>query len=216
MKNWREKKTSEKLIESLVQLKENDVLRIAKEKIKSGEEPVKVLEAMRRGMEKIGSKYEKGEYFIAELIMSAEIFKEVMEIVKPKLSKDDLKPLGKLVIGTVQGDVHDIGKNIIATLLEANGFEVYDLGVDVAPESFVKKIKETNSKIVCMSGLLTASFEGMKKTVDAITETGLRNKVKIVVGGNPVGERIAKYVGADAWANNATEGVRIIKGWVSK
>jgi len=167
-------------------------------------------------MEKIGQRYESGEYFIAELIMSAEIFKEVMDIVKPKLSKGDLKPLGKLVIGTVQGDVHDIGKNIIATLLEANGFEVYDLGVDVAPESFVEKIKETNSEIICMSGLLTASFEGMKKTVDAIKEAGLRNKVKIVVGGNPVGERIAKYVGADAWANDATEGVRIIKGWVGK
>ncbi len=192
------------------------MLKITEEKMKSGENPVKVLEAMRKGMERIGQRYEKGEYFIAELIMSAEIFKEVMELLKPKLSKGELKILGKVVIGTVQGDVHDIGKNIIATLLEANGFEVINLGVDVSPEKFIETIEEVGSQVVCMSGLLTASFEGMKKTVDAIKEAGLRNKVKIIVGGNPVGEKTAKYVGADAWANDATEGVRIIKGWVSK
>jgi len=167
-------------------------------------------------MEMIGSKYENGEYFIAELIMSAEIFKEALELVKPRLLKTELKPLGRVVIGTVQGDVHDIGKNIVATLLEAAGFEVYDLGVDVAPERFVEMIKEVNSHVVCMSGLLTSSFEGMKKTVDAIKRAGLRGKVKIIVGGNPVGERIGKYVGADAWVNDATEGVRIVKRWVGR
>jgi methylmalonyl-CoA mutase cobalamin-binding domain/chain len=199
------------LTDLLADLKE-EVLKVVKEKVEAGEDPIEVLECCRRGIAIVGERFEKGEYFLSELIYASEIFKRIMEIVGPKLKKGaQLKSLGRIIIGTVEGDIHDIGKNIIAALLEAEGFEVVDLGVDVPPEKFIEAIKKYKVKLVGMSALITPAIESMKKTVEAINAAGLRDEVKIIIGGGRVNEYVKEYVGADAWANNASVGVRLCK-----
>jgi 5-methyltetrahydrofolate--homocysteine methyltransferase len=141
--------------------------------------------------------------------------RSITEKIKPKLvTTKEIKKLGKVVIGSVAGDIHDIGKNIVVFMLEANGFEVYDLGVDIPPEKFVEKIKETGASIVGLSGFLTLAFESMKKTVEAIEKAGLRGKVKIMIGGGQITEEIRKYTGADAYGKDAIEAVALAKKWV--
>jgi methanogenic corrinoid protein MtbC1 len=152
--------------------------------------------------------------FLTDLIMAGEIFNESMEILMPKLSKTTSEKLGKVVIGTVQGDIHNIGKDIAINFLKAEGFDVIDLGVDVPPEKFVDAINEHNPAVVGMSGLLTLSIEPMKKSVDAIASANLRDKVKIILGGERTDDEVCKFAGADAWVNDAIEGVKIIKNWV--
>lgn len=201
----------EKLAEAIVNLDEKAALEISKKMIESGADPIEVLETCRKGMTKVGEKFEAGEYFLSDLVMAAEIFKEITEIIKPQLKRIVTKPLGKIVIGTVQGDIHDIGKNIVKALLEAEGFDVVDLGVDVPPEKFVEAIKEYKPDIVGMSGLLTLAIESMKKTADAIKNAGLRDKVKIIIGGGRADEEAKNYVGADAWSDEAAKGVKLCK-----
>jgi methylmalonyl-CoA mutase cobalamin-binding domain/chain len=209
LRRLREKYMS--LVDAVVNLDEKTALQIAEEMLKAGVDPVKVLENCRRGMSMVGERFERGEMFLSEMIMAAEVFKEVMEIVEPKLKKEATKSLGRFLIGTVQEDIHDMGKNIVIALLEAEGFEVIDLGVDVPPEKFVEAIRQHKPSIVGMSGLLTIAIESMKKTVDAIKERGLRDKVKIVIGGGIIDENVQGYAGADAYANNAAKGVGICK-----
>jgi len=200
------------LADLLADLKEDEVLRVVKERVEAGDDPLEVLEACRKGMSIVGERFEKGEYFLSEMVYASEIFKRVMEIVRPRLKKKaQLRSLGRVVIGTVEGDIHDIGKNIVAALLEAEGFEVVDLGVDVPAEKFIDAIKKQVVEVVGMSGLLTPAIESMKKTVDVIKDAGLRSKVKIIIGGGRVNESVKEYVGADAWANNASVGVRLCK-----
>lgn len=166
-------------------------------------------------MELVGKRFSDGEYFLPELIFSAEIFKEITEIVKPKLKKDvQAERLGKCIIGTVAGAIHDIGKDIVVFMLDVSGFEVYDLGVDVPPQKFVEKIKETNTSIMGLSGFLTLAFDSMKETVDAIKAAGLRDKVKIMIGGGQIDEEIRKYAGADAYGQDAMAGVLLAKQWL--
>ncbi len=208
--------SSEEFVNAILELEEEKALKIAREKLEAGEDPLKILDDLKVAAEKVGEKYEKGEFFVADLVMAGEIMKEVSELVRPKLKElgKAREPVGKLVIGTVEGDIHDIGKNIAVTMAEASGFEVIDLGVDVPPQKFVEAIKQHNPEVVGMSGLLTLAIESMKKTVDAIKEAGLRDKVKIIIGGGRVDEYAKEYSGADAWTNDAAKGIRIMLGWV--
>jgi len=208
--------SSEEFVNAILELEEEKALKIARERLEAGEDPLKILDDLKVAAEKVGEKYEKGEFFVADLVMAGEIMKEVSELVRPKLKElgKAREPIGKLVIGTVEGDIHDIGKNIAVTMAEASGFEVIDLGVDVPPQKFVEAIKQHNPEVVGMSGLLTLAIESMKKTVDAIKEAGLRDKVKIIIGGGRVDEYAKEYLGADAWTNDAAKGIRIMLGWV--
>jgi methylmalonyl-CoA mutase cobalamin-binding domain/chain len=200
------------LANAIADLKEDEVKKLVQNKIESGVNPMSIVDECRQGMEIVGERYKNKEYFLGELIMSGEIFKEAMAAVEPKLKAGQLdKPIAKMVLGTAKGDIHNIGKDIVATLLKAAGFEVYDVGIDAAPEVFVNKLKETGSSILGISGLLTPSFESMKQTVKAIEAAGLRDKVKIIIGGGIVTEVVRKYVGADAFTDDAPEGVEICK-----
>ena len=206
---------SDDLTKAIADLEENEALKVTKEKLERGEDPNAILEEGKKGMEIIGKGFSDGTYFLPELIYSGEIFKEITEIVKPKL-KETFKSerLGKVIIGTVAGDIHDIGKDIVVFMLDVNGFEVYDLGVDVPPQKFVDKIKETNAPIVGLSGFLTLAFNAMKETVDAIKEAGLRDKVKVMIGGGQIDEEIRKYANADAYGRDAMTGVTLAKAWL--
>jgi methylmalonyl-CoA mutase cobalamin-binding domain/chain len=203
--------SKEKIVDAIVELDESTALELADELIKNGADPVQILEMCRSGMSTVGMKFEKGEFFLSEMIMAAEIFNQVMELIRPQLMKTVTDKRGKIVIGTVEGDVHDIGKNIVIALLEAEGFEVIDLGVDVAPDRFVSAIKEHEPDIVGMSSLLTVALEATKTTIDAIEAAGLRDKVKIIVGGGRIDTHAADYIKPDAHTDNAAYGVRLCK-----
>jgi methanogenic corrinoid protein MtbC1 len=166
-------------------------------------------------MEIVGKRFADGEYFIPDLIYSGEILKQITDMVKPKLEeKSEVKRLGKLVLGTVAGDIHDIGLNIVDFMLDVNGFEVHNLGVDAPAQKFIDKIKETEAGIVGLSGFLTLAFDSMKETVDAIKAAGLRDKVKIMIGGGQINETIRKYTGADGYGKDAMETVSLAKQWI--
>jgi 5-methyltetrahydrofolate--homocysteine methyltransferase len=206
---------SNELTNAVANLEEADALRITREKLDQGQNPLSVLEESRRGMEIVGEGFSSGKYFLPELVYSGEILNEIAKLVKPMIKQDiQAKHIGKIVIGTVAGDIHDIGKNIVIFMLDVSGFEVYDLGVDVPPWKFVDKIKETGASIVGLGGLLTLAFDAMKQTVDAIAEAGLRDKVKIVIGGCQVDEQVRKFTGADAFGRDAMTGVTIAKAWL--
>jgi methanogenic corrinoid protein MtbC1 len=165
-------------------------------------------------MEIVGKRFASGEYFIPDLVYSGEILKSVTELVKPRLSKGaESKRLGKVVFGTVAGDIHDIGKDIVVFMLDVNGFEVYDLGVDVPAQKFVEKTRETGAPIVGLSGFLTLAFDSMKHTIDAIKAAGLREEVKVMIGGGQITEEVKKYTGADAYGKDAMAGVTLARKW---
>ena len=203
------------LADALADLKEEEALQITEERLGAGEDPLKILDDARRGMEIVGKRFETREYFIPDLVYSGEILKEITNMVKPRLTREgEVKRLGKVVIGTVAGDIHDIGKDIVTFMLEINGFEVYDLGVDIQAQRFVEKIKETDAHIVGLSGFLTLAFDSMKETIEAIKTAGLRDKVKIMVGGGLIDEEIRKYTGADAYGRDAVAAVKLARKWV--
>ena len=205
---------SEDLISALADLQEEEALRITTKRLDAGDDPLKLLEDSRNAMEIVGKRFADGEYFIPELVYSGEILKEISEMVKPKLTQTaELKRLGKIVFGTVAGDIHDIGKNIVTFMLDVSGFEVYDLGIDVPVQKFVEKIEETKAEIVGLSGFLTLAFDSMKQTVEAIKAAGLRDRVKIMIGGGQIDEQIKKYTGADACGTDAMAAVSLAKEW---
>jgi methanogenic corrinoid protein MtbC1 len=207
---------AEDLVNALADLKEQEVIKIVKDRLSASEDPLKILGDARKGMEIVGNRFASSEYFIPDLVYSGEILKSVTELVKPKLTRAaESKKLGKIVFGTVAGDIHDIGKDIVVFMLEVNGFEVYDLGVDVPVQKFVDKINETGTPIVGLSGFLALAFDSMKETVDAIKKAGLRDKVKIMIGGGQITDEIKKYTGADAYGKDAMTGVALAKKWVS-
>jgi methanogenic corrinoid protein MtbC1 len=202
------------LVNALADLKEEEALKIVKDRLNTSEEPLKILEDARKGMEIVGKRFADSEYFIPDLVYSGEILKAVTELVKPKLTKAaESKKLGKIVFGTVAGDIHDIGKDIVVFMLDVNGFEVIDLGVDVPVQKFVDKIKETNAPIVGLSGFLALAFDSMKETIEAMQKAGLRDKVKIMIGGGQMSDEIKKYTGADAYGKDAMAGVALAKKW---
>jgi len=200
----------------LADLKEDEVLKLTKERIESKEDPMKILEDSRKGMEIVGKRFADGEYFLPELVFSGELLKQVTEMVKPHLtgSATQTKRLGKVVIGTVAGDIHDIGLNIVDFMLDVNGFEVYNLGVDVPKEKFVDKVKETKAPVVGLSGFLTPAFDAMKETVEALDKAGLRKDIKIMIGGGQMDEEVRKYAKADAFGKDAMAAVSLAKQWI--
>jgi len=203
------------LVKTLADLKEQDVMEIVKSRLSASEDPLKILEDARKGMEIVGQRFASSEYFIPDLVYSGEILKAVTELVKPKLTKTaESKKLGKIVFGTVAGDIHDIGKDIVVFMLDVNGFEVHDLGVDVPVQKFVEKIKETGAPIVGLSGFLTLAFDSMKETVEAIKAAGLRDKVKVMIGGGQMSDEVKNYTGADAYGKDAMAGVSLAKKWI--
>jgi methanogenic corrinoid protein MtbC1 len=203
------------LVNTLADLKEKEALKIVEDRLNAKEDPLKILEDARHAMEIVGKRFADSEYFIPDLVYSGEILKAITEMVKPKLTKTaETKKLGKVVFGTVAGDIHDIGKNIAVFMLDVNGFEVHDLGVDVPAQKFIDKIKESGAPIVGLSGFLTLSYDSMKKTVDAMKAAGLRDKVKVMIGGGQITEEVRKYTGADAYGKNAMAGVSLAKKWI--
>ena len=204
------------LVNTLADLKEQEAIKIVKDRLSAGEDPLKILEDARKGMEIVGKRFASSEYFIPDLVYSGEILKAVTELVKPKLTKAaESKKLGKVVFGTVAGDIHDIGKDIVVFMLDVNGFEVHDLGVDVPVQKFVDKIKETGAPIVGLSGFLALAFDSMKETVEAIEAAGLRDKIKVMIGGGQMSDEIKKYTGADAYGKDAMAGVTLAKKWIA-
>ena len=204
------------LVNLLADLKEQEALKVVKDRLAKGEDAFKILEDARKGMEVVGKRFAESRYFIPDLVYSGEILKAVSELVKPKLTKEaGTKKLGKVVFGTVAGDIHDIGKDIVVFMLDVNGFEVYDLGVDVPVQKFVDKIKETGAPVVGLSGFLTLAFDSMKQTIEAIKGAGLRDKVKVMIGGGQITEEVRKYTGADAYGKDAMAGVSLAQKWIA-
>jgi methanogenic corrinoid protein MtbC1 len=203
---------ADKIAPLLIELEEDKTLTAVKTALAEGVEPLVLVEELRGGMSEIGRRFEENEYYLSELIMSAEIFKEAIELIEPHMGREAEAGKGTVVIGTVKGDIHDIGKNIVASLLRCEGFNVHDLGVDVAPEAFVSKLKETGAPVLALSGLLTLAFDAMKDTVAAVDGAGLRDKVRIIIGGGPVNEAVVEFTGADAFGKDATEAVRLAAG----
>jgi 5-methyltetrahydrofolate--homocysteine methyltransferase len=207
---------SQKLIDAIIEMREEDALKITHELLDAGVAPMDILDACREATNIIGKRFETGESFIPELIMAGEMMSAITAILKPQMAAEtEEAKLGKIVIGTVQGDIHDIGKDIVAFMLDLNGFEVTDLGVNVSPANFVNAVKESGAKIVGLSGFLTLAFNPMKDTVAAFKAAGL-DDVKIMIGGGQVDEQIREYTGADAYGDDAMDAVAIAQKWAKE
>lgn len=203
---------SQELINAITEMREDDVLKITNELLDGGTSPLDVLNACKEAMDIIGKRFEEGDAFIPELILAGEMMTAVSDIIKPRLAEGAAsEKLGKIVIGTVEGDIHDIAKDIVAFMLDLNGFEVTDLGVDVPPTKFVEAVQETGATIVGLSGFLTLAYDPMKATVAALRDTGLG--VKIMIGGGQIDEQIREYTQADAYGRDAMAAVALAKAW---
>jgi len=206
---------SEQFHTALSEGKVDEVKQLTQGALNSGESAERVLkEGLIQGMERIGARFKNGEIYIPEVLIAARAMHAGLAVLKPILSKSSTAMTGKVVIGTVKGDLHDIGKNLVAMMLEGGGFEVTDLGTDVSPEKFVESLKQSQAQIVGMSALLTTTMGQMKATIQALETAGLRNKVKVLVGGAPVTERFAREVGADGYAPDAASAVDLAKSFV--
>ncbi|MBN2324966.1 MAG: cobalamin-dependent protein [Spirochaetes bacterium] len=204
-----------KLVKLLSELREQEAVEFVQKAIEKGIDPVELLGDAKEGMNIVGTKFAREEYFIPDLIFSGEILKGVIRVLEPHLSsREDEKRLGRVVIGTVAGDIHDIGKDLVVFMLDVNGFEVVDLGVDVAAQQFVKTASDKGSTVIGLSGFLTLAFDSMKKTVEAFKEAGIRDSVKIMIGGGQIDDYIKNYTGADAYGKDAMEAVALAKRWI--
>ena len=205
----------DKLINLIADLKEKETLAMVKEKISEGVDPLSILDDTRKAMEIVGKRFESGDYFLPDLIMAGAIIGEISKIIKPHIQKERTEAKkGKVIIGTVAGDIHDIGKDIVVFMLDVNGYEVVDLGIDVPVTNFVSKIREVKPPVVGLSGFLTLAFDSMKRTVEAIENAGLRQGVKIMIGGGQIDEEVRKYVKADAYGKDAIAAVTLCRQWI--
>ncbi|MGD9217350.1 MAG: cobalamin-dependent protein [Desulfobacteraceae bacterium] len=204
------------LKEAVVEMQEDKALLLTQHYLDEGLEPASLFGAFQEALIEIGNRFEKEVYFIPELIMSGEMMKKASELIKPHLteSADGEKKLGKVLIATVQGDIHDIGKNIVTMLLEINGFDVKDIGVDVAGDTILDEAEAFGADIIGLSGLLTLAFDPMKEVLELLNERGLRNKYKVLIGGGQMDEQVCTYTGADAFVTDAVAGVKLCKRWV--
>jgi methanogenic corrinoid protein MtbC1 len=203
----------QKLIDAIVEMREEDALNMTDEMIEQGEDPFAILDACRKAMDIIGKRFEAGDCFVPELILAGEMMKAITAKLKPVMAEEaETQTLGKIVIGTVEGDIHDIAKDIVVFMLDINGFEVTDLGVDVPPQKFVETVQETGATIVGLSGFLTLAYDPMKATVEALKEAGLGD-VKVMIGGGQVDEQICEYAGADAYGRDAMAAVTLANEW---
>jgi methanogenic corrinoid protein MtbC1 len=202
-------------ISRLADLEEEEVIKLTKQRLEAGDAALAILEDSRKAMEIVGQRFAEGNYFIPELVYSGELLKQITKLVKPHLAQSgETKHLGKVVIGTVAGDIHDIGLNIVDFMLGVNGFEVYNLGVDVPAAKFVEKMKETKAPVLGLSGFLTLAFDSMKETVEALETAGIRAKMKIMIGGGQMDDEVVKYAKADAYGKDAMAAVFLAKKWI--
>lgn len=204
-----------KLTQVLGELEEDEVMDLLNDFMltnPSEEEALEAVAACQAGMSIVGEQFEQGEYFVGDLIFAGELLTEAINVLKPALGNNSQGSAGKIILGTVHGDLHDIGKNIFKSMSEAAGFEVIDLGIDVAPDEFVIKAKELNPQIIGMSGVLTLALDSMKETAEALKTAGIPSK--IIIGGNPVTKEASEFIGADAFTTNAAEGVKICQDWI--
>jgi len=207
----------EKISKAIVEFDMDNIKNLVNQALEAGIPALDIVtKGMAKGMEIVGKKYEEKEYFLAELIMAGEVMKTGMEVLEPHLKATPVGRKGVVVIGTVKGDLHDIGKNIVITLLKSSGFEVHDLGVDVDAQRFVEKVKETNADILALSALLTTTMVEMENVIKALKEASIRDKVKVIVGGAPITEEFASKIGADAFAVDAVQGVQKCKEMIAQ
>jgi len=205
------------LVEAIAEMREEEAFALAKAMLDRGEDPVRVLELCREAMDIVGKRFERQEYFLPELVLAGEMLENIGAIAKPLIvekSGGAAKKLGRVLVGTVHGDLHDIGKNIVTFMLDINGFEVKDIGIDVPVAKFVEEIREFKPSVVGLSGFLTLAFDSMKETVQAIEAAGLRRELKIMIGGGQVDEAVRTYTGADAYGSNAVAAVALCREWI--
>ncbi|MFN2137864.1 MAG: B12-binding domain-containing protein [Candidatus Promineifilaceae bacterium] len=209
---------NEELVQAIADIEEERALALTQELLDQDEDPHEILAACRAAMAIVGERYEAKEYYLPELLLAGDMLRDIGEMIKPQMMDSAVKtePIGKVVIGTVAGDVHDVGKDMVVFMLDANNFEVHDLGVDVSAETFVDKIREVQPEVVALSGFLTLAFDEMKNTVAAFETAGLRDSVKVMIGGAPMDRQITEYVGADAFGLDAAAAVNLAKQFVGR
>ncbi len=205
----------DKLTLAIANLDEQTALNLVQERLAAGYNPLVVMDACRQGMTIVGERFQAGEYFISELIFSGAIFKQVVKMVEPQLTAARPAPAqGAVVVGTVKGDIHDIGKDLVVMLLKATNYDIHDLGVDVSPRRFVEALQETGATVLALSALLTTAFDAMKETVTAVDAAGRRPGVKIMIGGGPIDEQVRQFTGADAWGADPQTAVDLCNQWL--
>ncbi|HOG46744.1 MAG TPA: cobalamin-dependent protein [Anaerolineae bacterium] len=206
---------SDQLVRAIADMREEEALTLVREMVASGVEPVAILDAAREAMAIVGQRYQEGAYFLPELMLAGEMLTQITGLLKPELARvPEVKRHGKVLIGTVKGDIHDIGKNIVTFMLDVSGFDVLDLGVDVSSPKFVEAIRSFQPQVIGLSGFLTLAFDTMKETIEAIEAAGLRDGVKIMIGGGQVTEEIRQYAGADAYGRDAMSAVTLARQWI--
>ena len=205
----------DQLVQAIADMEEDQAMELTESMLAAGVDPQDILDACREAMTIVGQRYEAGEYFLPELVIAGDMLTAIGDKVKPLMQSQAAgsNTLGTVVIGTVEGDIHDIGKDIVGFMLDVNGFEVVDLGVDVPAEVFVGKIREVSPQVVALSGFLTLAFDQMKATVEAISDAGLRDSVHVMIGGAIMDDSVRKYIGADAYGADATAAVKLAQGW---
>lgn len=207
------------LVEWLADMKEEEALALAKRMLlEEGKNPIRVLELCRVAMEVVGKRFEEGEYFLPELVLAGEMLDRIGAIAKPLIKQGEggvTEKLGKVLIGTVHGDLHDIGKNIVCFMLDINGFDVKDIGVDVPVKRFIDEIEAYRPDVVGLSGFLTLAFESMKETIQAFERAGMRRHFKVMIGGGQIDETVRAFTGADAFGVNAVEAVHLCRTWMA-
>ncbi len=206
------------LVEWLADMYEDEAIALSnKMLLEDGKDPMRVLDLCRTAMDIVGQRFEEGEYFLPELVLAGEMLDNIGAVAKPLIKQTDgeeQKKLGKVLIGTVHGDLHDIGKNIVSFMLDINGFEVKDIGIDVPVQTFIDEINDFQPDVVGLSGFLTLAFDSMKETIEAFDQAGMRDKFKIMIGGGQIDETVRSYTGADAFGVNAVEAVNLCRGWM--
>jgi methanogenic corrinoid protein MtbC1 len=206
---------SQKLIDAIADMREEEALKLVREMVENGSEPMAVLDVVRQAMDIVGQRFEEGAYFLPELMLAGEMMNQITDLVKSGMAKSsEVERRGKVVIGTVEGDIHDIGKDIVSFMLDVNGFEVLDLGVDVPAQKFTEAIRDFQPQVVGLSGFLTLAFDAMKETVEAIKEAGLRDNIKVMIGGGQIDEQVRQYTDADAYGKNAMMAVKLANDWI--
>ena len=205
------------LVDLLAEMEEDEALPLAFKMLDEGHDPIRVLELCRIAMDRVGKLFEEGEYFLPELVLAGEMLDQIGEVAKPLIKQaegGESAKHGKVLIGTVHGDLHDIGKNIVTFMLDINGFEVKDIGVDVPVQTFIDEINAYQPDVVGLSGFLTLAFDSMKETIQAFESQGMRDKFKIMIGGGQIDETVRNYTGADAFGVNAVEAVSLCRNWM--
>jgi methanogenic corrinoid protein MtbC1 len=206
---------SDRLIQALATMKEQEALSIVEELLEQGTDPLDILRACKEAMTIVGDNFASGKYFLPELVMAGEMLLRISQMIKPRLEEAVVgEELGRVLIGTVAGDLHDIGKDIVGLMLEVNGFKVMNLGIDIPPSKFVESIREFQPQVVGLSGFLTLAFDSMKETVEAISAAGLRDRVKIMIGGGQIDAEVLRHTGADDYGLDAMDAVAMAKQWV--